>query len=135
MITIKELETWIIGKLGLAIGQEIKGFELWNYLIQKGAFHDLESFLGLIPRYNLKESIISDDSITRSFFNQEIERLNEKQYAKLFRSYRISGIKIRGWNNPDGEARQSINVYGQYQISNGTKWSVAEWVLFSMNLK
>lgn len=130
VITLKDLEEWALQKFELSVGKEIKGFEFWNYLIQNGNYPRIVSFVGIVSIHTLKDSIISEDGMTRSFFNQDIERLEERDYNKMFRSYRISGVKI-----VDGGDVQYIRIYANYRISNGTKWSVAEWILLEMTIR
>jgi len=140
MLTLKELENWVLHKIGLRMGQEIKGLDLWNHLVQKGLFQEIRFFLGLIKMYTLKESIISDDEITNVLFNPEISGLDENQYSSLLDDYRISSVKID--DGYDSKIRtQIISISGQYRQYKGSKgvkknrWSSSEWILFEMRIQ
>jgi hypothetical protein len=70
VITLKDLEDLVLGKLELELEQEIKGLDLWNYLVQKGLFSEIRFFLGIDVMYYLKDSIIAEDEMTRSFLTR-----------------------------------------------------------------
>ncbi len=135
MITEQELEEFLLGKFSLSIGQEITGLDLWNHLIQNRAYQKMVTFLGMETRETLSDSLISDDGITRSFFNQDLQKLEERQYKKIFSTYKISSVKIISTGTNPHNEKQMVIFYGRYRIARDTKWSAGRWVLFSMMIE
>ena len=136
MITKKELEEYIFGRLDLKPGQVVLGLDLWNHLVGLSFLEGLDKFLGLNPGF-FNDSLISPDEFTRKFFTPQVEELDPKYRDKIFNTYRIADIKIINTDmaiNSRVTNVQLINIYGNRKLSSGL-WSKNSWVLFTLIAK
>ena len=137
MLTFAEIEDFAIKKLGLEIGQEITGLELWNYLIEKGMYPQLDLFFSFFINNTMsifKEGFISPDLITRSCFHPEFERLDQREKNKILNLYKITGIKIYSNTGSSGEEIIFLNVYGCFKIGKDKNWGKGKRILFGIRL-
>ena len=96
MITNDEIDDLLFNRLGLTRNQRIKGIQLWNHLIDRGFFSQLEYFAALnwTPSFFLPESLISEDPVAQSVFNKEFYQL-DPQIKKVFNGdFKISELAL-----------------------------------------
>jgi len=133
MVTKQELDDFLFRKFRLSRGQEISGVDLWNHLIENDVYGHMVNFLTISTPSQLDETLICSDPLTNSFFGAKIDQLTKKNRNKFFLNLKFNRIRIFDFSNMQGET-QILNFYGNYWNKDKKKWSVIEWVLFSVKL-